>query len=209
MQPPPPNVLLGFACLLAAVVAGIWAVRWLHAEPPADALDRAAAAEASVRPGIRGWLVLIALSAWLEPFAFAANLWQAEGFSQKAWEVSTRSPGQWLSLVGDPLESSFLLIFSSFILFAFLRKHHGLPRLMIWRFVLGQCSLLSLILVEMAEAGESFSAGLAGMPIYALGSVQTLIFIPYFLHSKRVAATFIHGLPEALPPGSGQLPSTA
>ncbi|MBS0657118.1 MAG: DUF2569 domain-containing protein [Verrucomicrobia bacterium] len=172
-------------------------------------MDRATAAAASVRPGIRGWLVLIALGVWLEPFAHAASLWKAEAFSQEAWEFSPRSPEEWLSFVGEPLESSFLLIFSSFILFAFLRKHQSLPRLMIWRYVVAQCSLLFLVLAEMAGGGASFSAALAGMPIYALVSVPTLIFIPYFTHSKRVAATFVHGLPQPLPPASGgQLSST-
>jgi hypothetical protein len=148
--------------------------------------------------GIGGWLILPLLGLIITPFkigfALYADIWPA--FSQGAWRTVT-TPGNegyhplWVPLLIIESAGNVAIIAVGLIaLWYFLRKSRSTAKLMVsWLglilvMVLADYVLMNLI-PELAEKWDPKSLVELVRPV--LGAA---IWIPYFLFSKRVKATF-------------------
>lgn len=152
----------------------------------------AATAEPS---GIGGWLILPMLGLIATPVRIAIDFFQTFGpvFTADGWAyVSAPDRHDWFMpfIVAECAINVVLFIFTLALLYLFFKKSHRVPELFItW--------LVVLFLVQIADL-----AGVAGLlgsspdatDIRELGRslVSAIIWIPYFMVSKRVKNTFVH-----------------
>jgi len=149
--------------------------------------------------GLSGWLILPLLGLILSPlwmgFYLVRDLLPA--FSTEAWKVLTR-PGTpaydplWAPLlIFEAVASVALLLFTLVLLFLFVKKSRRTPKLFIaW--------LLSLVGLRIADQllGSRIPViaqhpDPQGLKELAQAILAALIWIPYFMRSKRVKNTFV------------------
>jgi hypothetical protein len=156
-------------------------------------------AEPEVPSGIGGWLVLPLLGLVLTPlrisFSLYKDMWPI--FSEGYWGALTTSTSEayhpyWAPLLVFEIAGNVLLVVATLaLLYFFLGKSKYAPRLMIgWlAFILvfnGTDFFAASLIPAVAALDDSESAKELGRA--AIGAV---IWIPYFLVSKRVKATFV------------------
>jgi hypothetical protein len=175
------------------VGAAFKAARWEPA-PPAVGPDVAGAPQ-----GLRGWLILIGIGMVLRPpvqlFHIVTNF--SESFEADTWAALT-NPGAaafhplWAPVItSELLLNLFILVFSILLAALFFQRRRSFPPLMI--------ALIALTLVGAAAdaAALEFLPPLdeavrrSTQAQVARSAVGALIWIPYFVLSKRVRATFV------------------
>ncbi len=148
--------------------------------------------------GIRGWLALVGLGLLVSPVIIARDLLENFPgiFIQSRWNSLTTPglpayhPFYGIILIGELVINIGLIFLSVITLIYFLRKKKETPRLMIiWLLASSLLPLIDTLAVWLAGLTDSPFANLQAQGIRALGSV--VIWIPYFLTSKRVKATFV------------------
>lgn len=151
------------------------------------------------KSGIGGWLVLPLLGLLLTPLRIAYTLYNDMWpvFSEGYWEVLTTPTSEayhrfWATLIiFEVIGNLVLILFTLAALWFFLRKSRHAPLMMIiWlvfnlAFVAADFFLAELI-PTLAEQSDPES-----VKELIRAVIGAAIWIPYFLVSKRVKATFV------------------
>jgi multisubunit Na+/H+ antiporter MnhC subunit len=148
--------------------------------------------------GIGGWLILVAFILLRAPIAVLVTLFRAVFplLQHDTWAALTTKGTESYHPLWAPLVISELIVNLAFLALAlvvlvlFFRRKRSFPRFVIIlylaHFIWEVC--LALVLRQIpAMAGEPATSSLVGAIGLALGCA---IWIPYFLISKRVRATF-------------------
>jgi len=148
--------------------------------------------------GLGGWLILVAVGLCLTPIRIAAEiLATVRPLNSVLWHALT-SPGArayhplfgpWI--VGQLVVSCALLLWALALLYLFFAKKRLFPRLMI-------AFLIARALVQVADISVALRIPIVAgsLQVNAFGGPATAIivaaiWVPYFLWSRRVAATFV------------------
>ncbi len=148
--------------------------------------------------GLGGWLILVAVGLCLTPIRIAAEiLATVRPLNSALWHALTTPGarayhplfGPWI--VGQLVVSSALLLWALALLYLFFAKKRLFPRLMI-------AFLIARALVQVADISVALRIPIvaSSLQVNAFGGPATAIivaaiWVPYFLWSRRVAATFV------------------
>lgn len=149
--------------------------------------------------GIGGWLILVAIGLCLQPLLLLRTLAQnTKVFTSDTWRALT-TPGEpayhplWAPLLAaEAVVNVGLLACAVVLLFSFFRKRRGFPRLA----VAYMTASLAVVLADFA-ATSAIPAARAQMTAKDAADIGrsvlgAAVWIPYFLKSRRVAATFVN-----------------
>jgi len=152
----------------------------------------------SAPSGIGGWLILIAIGLCLTPIRIGAEIVQGvRSLQPLAWRAVT-TPGSPAYhplfgplISGEMVANVVLLVWALVLLYLFFTKRRAFPRAMI-------AFLIVRVAIQMADIFVASSipvaAGSIGPRVYgslAGNLLVVLVWVPYFLKSRRVAATFV------------------
>jgi hypothetical protein len=149
--------------------------------------------------GLGGWLILPAIGLFVMPIRVGTflNTFYASVFEEGLWDALT-TPGSesyhllWApAIISEMVANIFFIFFDVVLIFLFFMKSHRLPAFFVAflaanaLFVVGDFIVTSFIpAVASANRAESI-----GEVARAIGGA--VIWIPYFLMSKRVKNTFV------------------
>lgn len=148
--------------------------------------------------GIGGWLYLVAIGLCLTPLRIGAEIIQGlRSLEPTAWQGVT-TPGSPAYhplfgplILGELVANVALLLWALALLYLFFARRRAFPRAMI-------VFLIVRVVIQMADIVVARSIPLAaatiGPRVYgALAGNLLVVFlwVPYFLKSRRVAATFV------------------
>lgn len=156
----------------------------------------------SERPGpegLGGWLILVGLGVVLSPFIIAAQTFPvySEIFANGHWEILT-TPGYevyrplWAPIIIIEITiNSGLILFWAFLAFLFFSKRILFPKCYIGIFVFTIVFIIAdAVAVKVVLPNEPvFDPETIKLLVRII--VQSVIWIPYMLVSKRVKATFV------------------
>ncbi|MCY7312721.1 MAG: DUF3857 domain-containing protein [Pseudoxanthomonas sp.] len=198
--------LLSLLLLVVFTAAALYAFR-TDPPPPSGPIEPALA-------GLRGWLLLPALGAVVAPLLLMADLvTNLDAYTLPGWSALSLPGGEayhplWIPVLLFELAAKLgLLVFSILLLVMYFQRRRGAPRLFICllaaslAYVAIHLALLHLIPDAAAEIGPRDWGRLASAAVLAL------IWVPYFMRSRRVRSTFTRTsgpppLPVAGPSGS-------
>ena len=148
--------------------------------------------------GIGGWLYLVAVGLCLTPIRIAADIVKGLGPLDPATWHAVTTPGTRAYhplfgplIAGELVVNAALLIWAGVLLYLFFAKRRSFPVVMITFmitrvvFQAADLGVALMIPVTAARIGPAVYGALAG------GVLVTLIWVPYFIRSRRVEATFI------------------
>ena len=153
------------------------------------------ATEAPPPSGIGGWLILPMLGLLATPVRMAIEFYLSFVpllFSAQGWNyVSSPDRHAWFMpfIVAECVIAVALFVFTLWLIYLFFTKARRVPELFIaW--------LVALILVQVADlvgAAGLLGSQPSGADLRDLGRslVSAIIWIPYFMVSKRVKNTFV------------------
>jgi hypothetical protein len=155
---------------------------------------------AQAEAGIGGWLILPLLALLLAPvkisYSLVTGLWPV--FSGGHWAIVTNPASSAYHPLFGPLlifevcPNLTAIVLGLTTLWFFLRKSRLAPRLVIgWYVFMLAMQIADYYLADLipALAAQPDPAASREMIMVAIG---TAIWVPYFLNSQRVKATFIH-----------------
>jgi hypothetical protein len=149
--------------------------------------------------GIRGWLILALIGLAISPVLTAMVVLNdlVPIFTKGHWNLLT-TPGSdayhpfWAPLIlFEFVGNTAFFIFSIVLLVLFLRKSKRLPKLMICYLILNPLFVISDSFFANWIPAVAEQSNLQGVNELAMGVIRTVIWIPYFLVSKRVKQTFV------------------
>lgn len=148
-----------------------------------------------LQPGenIGGWLYLVAIGIVLGPIMNVLHVKQLIEAAQKAnWDlVWQQGPMTMLSIIFEFAVQGYMLVFSILLAGLFFGKKKSFPRMFVIYVV--SIFVLGVVGVFIAASIPNITPQLVGeaiaFPVYVL--IFGLIWIPYFLRSKRVKRTFV------------------
>ena len=143
-------------------------------------------------PKIEGWLFFPAVGLVLSPIAFVVSIVGEVrgGFLQEIAETELAYPGFRTAIVVDTSLRFLIFVFCAFVAFRFFKGHATTPRLMIM-LSLAALSLEILSCVWLTSIYKELDA--EGVLATTRATLSSAIWVPYFLFSKRVKATFSRG----------------
>ena len=155
-------------------------------------------APASGLAGLRGWLILVGVGFCLAPLRILKDMTEhLKVFQSDTWAVLT-TPGSaayhplWAPVIlGEVVVNVALLSVSALAIYLFFKKRRAFPRVAIGFLAAGLVVLvLDLLVVRLipVAATQIDASDIRGL---AQATVGAAIWIPYFLASKRVRATFV------------------
>ena len=148
--------------------------------------------------GIGGWLILVAVGLCLTPVRIAVELVRGlRPLEPATWHAIT-TPGTRAYhplfgplIVGELVVNAALLIWAGVLLYLFFAKRRSFPAMMI-------TFMITRVLFQAADLGVALmipaTAARTGPAVYgalAGAILVTLIWVPYFIRSRRVESTFI------------------
>jgi uncharacterized protein DUF2569 len=149
--------------------------------------------------GIGGWLILVAIGLCVQPMlllkAIADNV---AIFEPDTWRVLT-TPGApayhplWAPLlVGETGVNLVLFAWSGVLLYVFFARKRGFPRLVVAYMGVSLAAVLGDLAVARAIPSAQIRLTASDYGQVGRSAISAAVWIPYFLRSRRVAATFIH-----------------
>lgn len=142
---------------------------------------------------IGGWLYLVAIGMILNPIMNALHIKQLVEAAQNAnWEmIWQQGPVTVLSIMFEFGIQGYMLLFSIFLAVLFFGRRRNLPKMFVIYIV--SIFILGVIGAFIAASVPNITPQLIGeaiaFSIYVF--ILGLIWIPYFLKSKRVKITFV------------------
>ena len=149
--------------------------------------------------GLRGWLILVAIGLCLQPLVLVKTLADNLGaFKPETWQALT-TPGSrayhplWAPLlVAEVAVNVGLLLGSGILLYLFFTKKRFFPRAVIGFMVLSLVVVLADNAAVSAIPQARAQVGPSEYNQIVRAVIAAAIWIPYFLRSKRVHATFVN-----------------
>ena len=135
--------------------------------------------------GIGGWLILIVIGFVLGPIIVIYEL--AVSFSSYSKAANAGYGGIYII---EPIILIGLLCFFIYIAILFFRMKSNLPGTFITFFIVSLFASGLLYVIELSTGAEIFSEQTGLWFIKSI--IRTVIWIPYFIVSKRVKATFVN-----------------
>ena len=148
--------------------------------------------------GLRGWLLLVGVGFCLAPFRILKAIIEgAKAFEANTWVVLT-TPGTkayhplWAPvIIGETILNVLLLGVAVLAIYLFFKKRRAFPRVAIGFLAVG----LGVVLLDLVVL-QAIPAARAQLDASDIGNVVkaglgAAIWIPYFIRSKRVHATFV------------------
>ena len=148
--------------------------------------------------GIGGWLYAVAVGLCLAPIRIGVDIVNGlRPLEPATWHAVT-TPGTRAYhplfgplIVGELVVNAALFIWAGLLLYLFFAKRRSFPAMMIM-------FLITRVLFQAADLGVvlaiPITAARIGPEVYgalAAGVLVTLIWVPYFIRSRRVESTFI------------------
>jgi hypothetical protein len=148
--------------------------------------------------GIGGWLYVVAVGLCVAPIRIGAEIVKGlRPLDPVTWHAIT-TPGTRAYhplfgplIVGELVVNAALFIWAGVLLYLFFAKRRAFPTMMIM-------FLVTRVLFQVADLGVALmipiTAARIGPAVYgalAGGVLVTLIWVPYFIRSRRVESTFI------------------
>lgn len=148
--------------------------------------------------GIGGWLYAVAVGLCLAPIRIGVDIVKGlRPLEPATWHAVT-TPGTRAYhplfgplIVGELVVNAALFIWAGLLLYLFFAKRRSFPAMMIM-------FLITRVLFQAADLGVvlaiPITAARIGPEVYgalAAGVLVTLIWVPYFIRSRRVESTFI------------------
>lgn len=159
---------------------------------PTGKINNLVIKQAKVKIG--GWLYLVGIGQVLSPIFNLINLKKlADAASTANWkEISSRDASVVISITYEVIAQSFMAIFSLWLLILFLSHAKNFPKMFISYLII--VFVIDLIGIAIVAASPMVTQPqLLGQAIGGAISVLILglIWIPYFMKSKRVKKTFV------------------
>ena len=161
--------------------------------------------------GIGGWLILPVIGLILLPINLLVMLVTIYSpiFTDGYWEVLT-TPGSeiyhpmWAPvLIYEVVGNIVFLIGSLLLLVLLFRKHYLFPKLMIWFLSVNVVFIgIDLFLADLIPSVAA-EPDPEGMKDFVRSIITAVIWIPYFILSKRVQNTFVRPVEKDVDPGEG------
>ncbi len=149
--------------------------------------------------GLRGWLILVAVGLCLQPLVLVKTLADNfEAFRPATWQTLTTPGGGayhplWAPLlVAEVAVNVGLLLGSGILLYLFFTKKRFFPKAVIGFMVLSLVVVLADNAAVSAIPQARAQLGPGEYKQIGRAVVAAAIWIPYFLRSKRVHATFVN-----------------
>lgn len=147
--------------------------------------------------GIGGWLYLVAVGLCVAPIRIGAEIVKGLRPLEPATWYAITTPGTRAYhplfgplIVGELVVNAALFIWAAVLLYLFFAKRRSFPTMMIM-------FLVTRVLFQAADLGLALmipiTAARIGPEVYgalAAGILVALIWVPYFIRSRRVEATF-------------------
>jgi len=153
--------------------------------------------------GIGGWLLIPFIGLCVMPYIRVENIMKMmPSFSPENWQTLTNpaSPGYhwaWAPLMVSELAVEIILLLLGIVLIIMLlRKKRVLPKLIIGYYLLDVISVVcctfgvAVISMKQFEMSNLFSPENCQQILN--GSIWAMIWIPYFIKSRRVKKTFVN-----------------
>ncbi|MFS1512249.1 DUF2569 domain-containing protein [Chengkuizengella sp. SCS-71B] len=147
--------------------------------------------------GLGGWLILVQIGLYGTILMLIAQifLYIIPSFKPETWSLITSPESVYYhSLLGplivfEAVANSLMLIFCIFILFNFYKKKSKLPLLMIF-FYSSSLLILTIDMIAIYQITQ-FEDDESQIRDFVRMLITCLIWIPYFIKSKRVKNTFV------------------
>jgi membrane protease YdiL (CAAX protease family)/DNA-directed RNA polymerase subunit RPC12/RpoP len=151
----------------------------------------------TIKPGIRDWLILVAIGLVISPFIYLYNLFTIylPIFTNGTWELVTNPnsgyfvPGIGTGVTFEVIYHLVFLVASVYLLFLFFKKDKSFPKFYIVYLV----SILICGIVDYAivQSIPSLASQVSDNSDLGKSVLAAAIWIPYMLKSKLVKATFV------------------
>lgn len=147
--------------------------------------------------GLRGWLILVGVGFCLAPFRILKTIIEgAKAFEADTWVVLT-TPGTsayhplWAPvIIGETILNVLLLAVALLAIYLFFKKRRAFPHVAIGFLAAGlSVVILDLVVLQAIPAARA-QIGVSEIGEVAKAGLGAAIWIPYFIRSKRVHATF-------------------
>lgn len=197
LEPP----LLLAACLALMVALSVWLARFLDQSVPASVVEKGEQARQTQRAGMGGWLAVYAFFVYTAPPLILFGAWQLQhtSFSPEAWLQASDLLFRQFLLAFDALSTGTNLAFSIALVVGFFRKHHRTPKLVLVEYGVSlPVTAVDTALQWLAEQTGNETNDWVRV-IWIVVAIEAIVFIPYFVVSKRVAGTFVRDF-SANPP---------
>jgi hypothetical protein len=154
--------------------------------------------------GLGGWLVLPAIGLFVMPvrlsMSFNTDFWPI--FREGYWEILT-TPGTeayhplWAPLlIFEITGNAFFVIFDLVLIYFFFTKSYRFPYLFIAFAALNLLFVTSDFLLADLVPAIAAESDVDSIKEVARAAVAAVVWVPYFLLSKRVKNTFVKPVPE-------------
>jgi hypothetical protein len=143
--------------------------------------------------GLSGWLILVGLGLVASPFIVLHTIFAVDApvlFSAKYQPFLESHQSLALLIVFEIITNIVLLALLAFLLFLFFSKKRAFPRVWIMYMVFQVCVVLADTLAGLAVNPAGGNAAQAAGVFRSI--IAAAVWIPYFLVSRRVKATFTH-----------------
>jgi hypothetical protein len=148
--------------------------------------------------GIGGWLYLVAIGLCLTPIRLGTEIVRGlRPFDPATWHAVT-TPGTRAYhplfgplIVGELVANAALLVWAIVLLYLFFAKRRAFPAVMIAFLIVRLLIQVADMLVAKMIPAAAAAVGPAVYGALAGGVLVVLIWVPYFIKSRRVHATFV------------------
>jgi hypothetical protein len=154
--------------------------------------------------GIAGWLIFPALGLIITPFRMGFQFYKdlLPNLTPQIWNAVTNPASSvyhplWGPLIIFEVTANLVqFIFTLWVMWVFFKKSNKTPRFfIIWLIMLASVQIIDMLLVKQIPMAAAQSVSSEIIKDIARPIIGAIIWIPYFLVSKRVKNTFTESAP--------------